>query len=260
MSVRPIDKDSVYAALKDACDESAWSWFSQQQETLTTHVSSDQLAITLAMARRQVGDESLGCSTEFQHWRRCDAARVLLLEEAKTKTELNAIELLKRMYQIGDEFEKEAILKGISLLDPQGELKELVVDACRTNIVPMLAAVAMHNHYPVTYFSGLQFNQMVLKCLFLDLDISHVQGLTKRAGPDLSRMCFDLLRERLAANREPPNSIWLAIRPNDIDKAIEYLEICLQQENASLNHYMAQSLKMYCSNNEIFATFLKKIK
>jgi hypothetical protein len=60
---------------------------------------------------------------------------------------------------------------------------------------------------------------MVLKCLFLGLDITLVESLEGRLNPALSRMCYDYLRERSAAGRTIPVSIWLAIRIVDLPEA-----------------------------------------
>lgn len=261
MSVNPLSENPLYSNLQKNASDAGWTWFSQQIELIKSSDEPSRLDIALAMARRKLGDSLLDPDLAvLPGWRQCDAGRVLLLLEAlrnpKLIAALDGEKLVWRAYKLGDEYEKEAILKGLSLLDPAGELSQLAVDACRTNILPMLAAVALFNAYPATFFAEHEFNQMVLKSLFLGLDIVHVGDLSRRANPALSRMCFDYLRERLAANRDLPASIWLAIRPSDIEASLEYLEQCLAMDNALLKGYARESLRRYCAGVAAFCHLL----
>lgn len=259
MSVDFISETQLQSEFKKSCSESAWIWFSLQLNTARNH--SDDLAaldIALAMARRKLGDDVLDVTHSiWSNWRLCDAGRVLLVAEL-CRQQQNLIENpVQRAYRLGDEYEKEAILKGLCLLDPDGALCPLAVDACRTNIVPMLAAIAMSNPYPATFFPEHEFNQMVLKSLFLGLDISRIFNLSGRINPSLSRMCFDYLRERLAASRDLPPSIWLAIRASDVDNSLVYVERCLAMGDPLLRAHTLASLRCYCEDMEGVAALVQ---
>ncbi len=222
------------AELKKACSSSQWVWFSDK---LTSIHSSDDLLqalqIALAMAKRKVGHAPLCVSNELladhssaAHWQTDEAARVLLILSVMTSPEIKehqllAKELVTRLYQQGDEYEKEAILKGLLLLDSEGELVELAQDSCRTNIITLFTSISQKNPYPAQYFSEGIFNQMVLKSLFLDINIEAIIGLQERINEPMSSMCFDYARERIAASRRVPASIWLTINLALVPQAIK---------------------------------------
>jgi hypothetical protein len=75
----------------------------------------------------------------------------------------------------------------------------------------LFAAIALNNDYPANHYEQRAYHQLVLKALFMDLDISQIIGLQQRKCPQLSALAIDLVNERLAADRQPPGSIWLAI-------------------------------------------------
>ena len=59
-------------------------------------------------------------------------------------------------------------------------------------------------------------------------------------------MCYDYLRERVAAGRDFPPSIWLAIRAPDVDAA-EVFQRHLEHEDEAQRYYLACSIKAHGS-------------
>ena len=47
-----------------------------------------------------------------------------------------------------------------------------------------------------------------------ELGLERLRGLQERANPELARLGMDYLDERLAAARDYPSSLWLAIAPH----------------------------------------------
>jgi hypothetical protein len=84
---------------------------------------------------------------------------------------------------------------------------DTAIDACRTNIIPLFEAIACENPYPAKYFPELNFNQMVLKCLFNRIAVSRIVGLESRLNEQLSRMADNYARELNAAGREVSEDI-----------------------------------------------------
>ncbi len=87
-----------------------------------------------------------------------------------------------------------------------------IIDACRTNILPLFEAVACENPYPAQHFPERNFNQLVLKALFNGVALSRVVGLASRLNADLTRMAGDYADERRAAGRAVPADIGLAMQ------------------------------------------------
>ncbi|MBR33563.1 MAG: hypothetical protein CMN77_19845 [Spirochaetaceae bacterium] len=140
-------------------------------------------------------------------WDVSDAVRILLLLKCIVQSSKPGRDLIKEVYRQGDERERCAILKGAFLLDPGGELGDLFVDAGRTNSLDVFSSISMGNPYPALFYSEGQFNQLVLKALFMELDVRHILGLNFRIGPTLIQMCQDFRQERMAAGRSVPESI-----------------------------------------------------
>jgi len=113
------------------------------------------------------------------------------------------------VYQRGDNHERKALLRALSVLPDPGRFLSTAVEACRTNISTIFEAIACDNPYPFHYFSDLHFNQMVLKALFTGSSLSRIVGLPTRTTHDLVLMVEDYVSERRAAGRHVPEDIAL---------------------------------------------------
>lgn len=153
--------------------------------------------------RQQAGWETIGQDVS-------DAARGLLLLRCQYGRS-EPQELVKEAFRRGDEKERCAIMKWLLLLDPRGSLTSLCVDTCRTNSLDLFSSIAVCNPYAYFFFSEPEFNLLVLKSLFLDLDISHIYGLKERINESLIQMCREFMEERKAAGRPVPGSIRLIL-------------------------------------------------
>jgi len=116
--------------------------------------------------------------------------------------------LVDECYRHGDNRERQAVLRALPLLPDPEHFVPIGVDACRTHIQPIFEAIACENPYPATYFPELNFNQMVLKALFLGVALERIAGLEQRVTPELRRMAIDYASERQAAGRSIPGDMW----------------------------------------------------
>ncbi|WP_157964716.1 EboA domain-containing protein [Algibacillus agarilyticus] len=235
--------------LKQHSADGEWQWFDKKLTALANiNADLNLLDIPLAMARRKMGHISI-THPELSHWYTDDVARIVLLQKA-TETYLgDEVSLIMRAYQQGDEHEKETIIRGLCFVDQQGDLIELALDACRTNMSTMMSTIAFNNPFPARYFPEHEFNQMVLKSLFMGLDIDRVQGLAERTNESLSRMTYDFLRERIAASRPLPKTIWLAIRIVDVDDAFEIFQTYLISDDEAHRHFVLTALLQQLATN-----------
>ncbi|WP_017446553.1 EboA domain-containing protein [Gayadomonas joobiniege] len=122
-------------------------------------------------------------------------------------------------YRFADPSEKISLLRSLYYLDESGEAVATAQRAARTNQVDEFSALAFDNPYPAAHFEDLNFNQLVLKSLFMGLDISRVLGLSKRLNPALSNMVFSYAIEQMNASRDVPASLWLAVIKQDLETA-----------------------------------------
>lgn len=210
-----ITSHQLANALQQQLPDTQSEWlFDASKKICSEPASQDTQLLLSAIANRQLSSEILQDLPGT--WTSAEAARVLLLQtyidNVQNKSNKNyRYDAIWHAYRRGDENEKTAYIKGLSLLDPEGEVLDIALHTGRTNNVQLFSAIALHNAYPAKHYDNNAIEQLVLKTLFLNLNINRIDALQQRLQTTLSSKCMDLVRERLAANREPPVSIWLAI-------------------------------------------------
>ena len=194
-------------------------WLLSAKQTLVEADPQKQIDLLLSISagvKRSVPSLSFDDKVaSFAHFDFAETIRLLLLVQvAQTYTDISY--LVKSYYQFGDQSEKIALLKGLSFIDPNGHAVATAIKAGRSNATTEFSALAQNNAYPAEFFPELNFNQMVVKALFLKLDISQIDNLNNRQNADLSNTCFAYVVEQGLADRVPPASIWLAIQPHNL--------------------------------------------
>jgi hypothetical protein len=139
-------------------------------------------------------------SPELTGWTVDDAARVLLL----TAMPLHGTALAEQvgaLYRYGDAAEKRAVLRALPSLDIGDGAVELLHDAIRTNDTRLVAAAL--GPY-ASHLDDQTWRQAVLKCVFMEIPLTVVAGLDRRADGELGRMLASLDDERRVAGRTIP--------------------------------------------------------
>ena len=121
------------------------------------------------------------------------------------------LQYLPFVIKFSDDEEKCLIARLMYDFDKQGQHVEQMIELCRTNSVDLLTAIGLNNGYPAHFFPELNFNQLIMKLLFSNQDISQVRGLSGRLNDELSRMASDYRQEQINAGRQVPASIELLI-------------------------------------------------
>jgi hypothetical protein len=131
-----------------------------------------------------------------------DLARAALLVAACAATpEAEHVTIATEAFRKGDNGERIALLRSLPLLPGPERFVPLAVEACRTHVVDVFAAIACDNPFPARYFPELNFNQLAIKTLFLDLPLPRVHDWRARVNAELVRMARDTAAERRAAGR-----------------------------------------------------------
>jgi len=153
----------------------------------------------------------------------CDqAARVFLLLALPPGSE--SAQLMDQMWQTADMGEAVTLQKALAVLPyPEGHMAR-AREAIRSNIKSVFEAIAVRNPYPALNFDTVGWNQMVVKTFFVDVPLSLVVGIDRRANPPLSRMLDDLAHERWAAGRPFPPDLWRCVGPCAEAKALADLK------------------------------------
>lgn len=184
----------------------------------------DELVLLSAMARRKLGDDKLpphACpintphgALDAQRLHRADAGRITLVLKAMEMGSVPVETLVADMFRLGDEYEKAAIIKGLVLFSDSDSLKSVALECGRTNSLLLFECLAVGNPYAAAFYTEQEYNQLVLKALFIGVNTDGIVGLDRRANRELSRMCENYVDERLAAGRDVPADIWLPLAPH----------------------------------------------
>ncbi|HHH38786.1 MAG TPA: HEAT repeat domain-containing protein [Sedimenticola sp.] len=231
----------------------ALEWLTAALVRLAESEQPEEELLTLsAMARRRMGTDPLGPAAaaidvdgepfDAAHWSLGDAARTLLLMEALLQNPAPGGRWVESLFRHGDETERVAVMQALELFPDAPGLKPIALEVGRCNSLVLYAAMALRNPYIARHYDEHEFNQVVLKSLFTGLPIEHIQGLRQRANRDLARMCEDYAEERLAAGREPPADIWLAIAPHASERGRQLLLRFLGHPDPAQRHYAALAI------------------
>lgn len=207
-----------------------------------------------AGARRVLGQDKLTTGAKIEivgedvalpisHWNTADAGRALLILQALLSASEQCDLIVRSYFEQGDESEIAIIVRVVNLLKNPERYKFYVREVGRTNSKPLYAALAQLNPYPARYYDDHEFNQLVLKALFIGIGIDTVIGLRDRANAELSKMCEDYIDERLAAGRSIPPDIWLALEPFASENGINLIQRHLHAETPEHRYFSAKALR-----------------
>jgi hypothetical protein len=104
-----------------------------------------------------------------------------------------------------------ALTRALFVLPDARALLHIAREAIRSNMRDVFAALSQRNPYPSEHCDDIAWNQMVVKCLFVDLPLGSIYGLKTRKNAELSRIILDLARERKAAHRPLAPEAWLCV-------------------------------------------------
>jgi hypothetical protein len=140
-------------------------------------------------------------------WTADVAARALLLDAVLTAP-VGGQSQVGELYRRGSTDEKIAILRALPMLPIDGGAVALLHDALRSNDARLVAAAL--GPY-ARHLDPATWRQAVLKCVFMGIGLSFVDGLAdlsvpdERADAELARMLAALVEERTAAGRTVPS-------------------------------------------------------
>ncbi len=206
-----MSAQDLFEAAVAQLDPEAASWLADSSK-----LSGERLLAAFVGAGRRLGNGPCA-AMGGQERLRCDgwslrlAGRVYLLWKLDEREGPAAQDWIERAYREGDSREKSAVISALPILGGGSSFKTMALDAGRTNEAGLFASIALHNRYPSEHYSEHEFNQLVMKAAFQDMDLGLISGLQERANADLARMGMAYIDERLSAGRGFPSSLWLAI-------------------------------------------------
>jgi hypothetical protein len=225
--------------LNSRLDPAALAWIDDRVKAIA---SGDKKALYLSfgLVPRKVGKDSLKltereCNAAIaarhewnpDRWSIDQLVRTMLVLSFPSNDIDGYIKTLDQMYSTGEVGELIALYQALPLYPNQPAHILRAAEGIRTNIKAVFCAVAHHNPFPSEQFSDDQWNQMILKCLFVEVSLRPVIGVDERANPRLMTMLVDFAHERRAAHRTIPAELWRGVGTYADDRAIADLKIVL---------------------------------
>jgi hypothetical protein len=194
------------AALEERARTEGLAWLREASAS----VAGDPAAIRsrFPMVGRKVGREPLDPDADpadVYAWTIDDAARTLLLRAMGEAAEGELAEL----YRYGDAAERRGVLRALPYLELGDRGLSLTEDAIRTNDTRLIAAAL--GPYATEHLPDAAYDQAVLKCVFVGVPITGIDGVPERVTPDGARMLGAFVHERVAAGRDVPAEVWTVI-------------------------------------------------
>ena len=134
-----------------------------------------------------------------------DYLRLWLITQALPRlAEQQQADWVLQLFEAGEMGEQVSVLRMLPLLPNPARFVETGVQACRTNARDVFEAIVCENPFLVEHFPALNFNQAVMKAIFMEVSVRRIEQLERRITPELSRMAAGYASERRAAGRSVP--------------------------------------------------------
>ena len=200
-------------------------WLNNQVDKISSEGSPSRFFLSFSQASRFFKKEKLKISSaskahandlvvgfQPEHWDELQTARtVLMLNYPQEKNAWFAA--INQLFETADMYEHQALFAALPLMPFQEDLIPRAIDGLRTNISLVFDAIALNNPFPAKYFPEANWNQMVLKAIFMQRPLYRIQGLEERRNPALAAIARDFAHERWAAGRDVMPEIWRLVAP-----------------------------------------------
>jgi hypothetical protein len=239
METQKLTIDFLQEILQNRTEKTSLDWLAQQAQKIQSLGSSTSFFLAFSQASRYFKKSPLNLSLEQKqaasalipgfdpsHWDLLQTARTsLLLHFPQEKT--SWFKAINQLFETADMHEHQALFAALPLLPFQEDLIPRAIDGLRTNISSVFDSIALNNPFPAQYFPEANWNQMVLKAVFMQRPLFRIDRFEDRRNLSLATIASDFAHERWAAGRPVMAEIWRLVVPffdknflQDIQKVI----------------------------------------
>lgn len=233
----------LHQILETSSEKSTGDWLKTQAEKIHSESSPTKFFLAFSQASRYFKKLPINLSEDQKkqasdlvpgfdpsHWDLLQTARsFLLLQFPQEKEKWFAV--VNQLFETGDMHEQQALYAALPIMPFPEELLPRAIDGCRTNMTVIFDAIALNNPFPATYFPEANWNQLVLKAVFMQRPLYRIQGLEGRRNLPLANIAADFAHERWAAGRPVMAEIWRLIVPFLNEKFLDDLKKAISSED-----------------------------
>ena len=236
MQTQNKSSEFLLALLQNRAEQKSLEWLENQLEKNRSDLSSSKFFLAFSQASRffkkdnlnltaneKIGANELLKGFDPSHWDLLQTARTLLVLEFSPEKE-SWLKAVNQLFETGDMHEQQALYAALPLMPYPKEMLTRAIDGCRTNMTLIFDAIALNNPFPPTYFPDANWNQLVLKSIFMQRPIFRIQQLDERRNQALAEIASDFAHERWAAGRPVMPELWRLVVPFLNEKLLEDLK------------------------------------
>ena len=222
--------------LEASADQKGLDWLNKQVEKISSESTPSKFFLAFSQASRFFKKDKLTLSAasmeqanellagfQPEYWDELQTARTVLMLSYPQENE-TWFAAMNQLFETADMYEHQALFAALPLMPFQEDLIPRAIDGLRTNISLVFDAIALNNPFPAKYFPEANWNQMVLKAIFMQRPLYRIQGLEERRNPALAAIARDFAHERWAAGRDVMPEIWRLVAPFVNDMYLEDLK------------------------------------
>jgi len=233
----------------------AWTWL-RDRGAAAAQGDRKSLYLSFGLVARKTGKADLHLSAadivraerarpgwQPGGWTVDQIARLWLVLQYPSDDVREYVHTLDQLFAAGEVHELVALYQGLPLLPHQPAFRLRCAEGIRTNMKAVFCAIAHRNPYPSEQLDDDQWNQLVLKCLFVGVPLDPVVGLDARANSKLARMLVDFAHERWAAKRPVSPELWRCVGPFADETVLDDLHRVLSTGSAVERQAAALALR-----------------
>lgn len=196
--------------------EDALTWLIQARDCIQRSAPANALCAAFAEAPKHLNKNKLDLTSNEMlaaihssagwmptNWSVDQAARTYLLLSLPGDQQCQQ-QAIGKLFAYADLRESIALFQALPLLPYAENYYAHAKEATRSNSHAVFNAIALNNSYPWRLFSEHDWNQMVLKAIYLESDTAFIYGFKQRFNSALARMLNDFIEERCSAGRHVP--------------------------------------------------------
>lgn len=166
--------------------------------------------------------------------------------------------IIENLFSTADVEELVVLYRSLYFLKNAKEFTARGAEGVRTNMSNVFDALTLDNPFPSTYFNQEEWNQIVLKSIFMERPIYRIVGLEKRANESLANIASNFAHERWAAGRKVSPELWRLTNGFLNDAIFEDLKKVLSTDSQLAKE--AASRVIIESNNQSAKSWLEEQK
>jgi hypothetical protein len=240
MATAPI-QEFLKKTLEASAEPASGTWLAEQAEKIKSSSSPNSFFLAFSRASRYFKREVVSWKEEsalpvFEGvdptaWDSLQVARIYLVLQLSENEAWQAI--LQQLFETGDMYEQQALYAALPLFPNAEGLLPRAIEGCRTNMSVVFDAIALRNPYPSRFFPEANWNQLVLKAIFMQRPLYLIQDLDRRRNAALAAMATDFAHERWAAGRAVMPEVWRLLVPFMGPQYLEDLKKVLESTDAT---------------------------